>query len=149
MNKNFKFKDLAGPREKQAWWDRERKEVSHVYKIPGYNCGPDVASGFARNPRHAVDLGMNVGSFSVYASPFFENVYAYEACSVTHEIAKENLKTYNIQNVKSYNLAAHATSDKELSIYKHNSNLSGDTSLINSDQHTGAALETVATISLE
>ena len=149
MNKNFKFKDLDGRDEKQTWWDNELAEVKNVYKIPGYNCSSQVASGFARNPRHAVDLGMNVGCFSVYASPFFENVYAYEACSVTHEIAKENLKTHNIKNVKSYNLAAHATSDQELEIYKHSSNLSGDTSLINSDQHTGDALETVTTISLE
>lgn len=149
MNKNFKFKDLAAPEEKQDWWDRELAEVQDVYRIPGYNCPPSICAGFPRNPRHAVDLGMNVGCFSVYASPFFENVYAYEACSVTHEIAKENLKTHNIKNVKSYNMAAHATSGKELEIYKHSSNLSGDTSLINSDQHTGDALETVTTISLE
>tara|TARA_R110000796_G_scaffold47751_5_gene114649 strand:+ start:33540 stop:34235 length:696 start_codon:yes stop_codon:yes gene_type:complete len=118
------FKDLSSAESRQAWWKKETADCAHSYPIPNHNM-PEARSHlqFKRRPRYAVDIGANVGTFSAYASPHFEQVYGFEALSQTYAAAAENLSPYS--NVQVTHLAAAAESDINIRLYAHEDKKSG------------------------
>ncbi len=128
----LEFADHETQEERQLWWDKELECVKFSYPIPCYNISPAleyhpkwIREG--EKPKNCVDIGANVGCFSHYAAPHFENVYAFEAVNNTYKVACENLK--NDMNVQIYNLAAYKESNHEISIFAPETALSRDSSI--------------------
>ena len=67
-----------------------------------------------------IDAGFNIGLFSLYASKFAKQIYAFEPSQETYDIGALNLKDNNIANVKLFRKAIH-TEDKKLQFF-HNQN---------------------------
>ena len=63
-----------------------------------------------------LDIGMNIGVFSIAASKLCKRVIAYEPDIVNYNLAKENLNLNNITNVDIYNEAI-AKDNGELKLY--------------------------------
>jgi FkbM family methyltransferase len=60
-----------------------------------------------------VDFGLNIGMFTCWASKKgAKEVYAYEAEKENYELAKENIKLNDFNNVKLYNLAVIGNNEK-------------------------------------
>lgn len=66
------------------------------------------------------DLGANIGLFSLYASQFAKEVFAFEPAKETFDLAQKNLKDNNVTNVRLYQKAIH-TKDEKIKFY-HNTN---------------------------
>ena len=146
---SLRFKDLADETSRQKWWEKELKDAAWTYRIPGYNLpGAYTNTWFNRRPVNCIDVGVNVGAFCAYASPFFTNIYGFECAKQTFETAQENLSPYS--NVAIHNLAVGDSSDREITFYAHKNGLSRDTSCytVNNDRNT-AESETATTIALE
>lgn len=58
------------------------------------------------------DLGANIGLFSMYASQFAKEVFAFEPAKETFEIAQKNIRENNITNVRIYQKAVHTENEK-------------------------------------
>ena len=52
-----------------------------------------------------LDLGCNIGLFSMFATQFAKQIYAFEPTKETFEIAKKNIAENNITNVKLFQKA--------------------------------------------
>lgn len=139
------FKDHRDANSKEKWLQKEMKDCNHAYHIPGVNTF--FSMKFAHKKIIAVDIGANVGAFSIYASPYFNKIYAFEAAHNTYQVAKENMSHLN--NIELFNLAAAATDEEVLQLASHSSNLSGDTSIFNVSQARTNEVEECKTISLE
>tara|TARA_R110000851_G_scaffold251350_2_gene403779 strand:+ start:6292 stop:6981 length:690 start_codon:yes stop_codon:yes gene_type:complete len=139
------FKDHKDAGSKEQWLQKEIKDCNHGYHIPGVNTF--FPMNFANKKVIAVDIGANVGSFCIYASSYFDKIYAFEAVHNTYQVAKENISSIN--NVELYNLAVAASDDEILELAAHSSNLSGDTSIFNVSQAQEDEVEKCKTISLE
>jgi FkbM family methyltransferase len=63
-----------------------------------------------------LDIGMNIGVFTVAASKLAKKVIAYEPDIVNFNLAKENIKLNNVTNVEIYNKAI-AEENGELKLY--------------------------------
>ena len=63
-----------------------------------------------------LDIGMNIGVFTIAASKLCKKVIAYEPDIVNFNLAKENLRLNNITNVEIYNEAI-AKDNGELNLY--------------------------------
>ena len=63
-----------------------------------------------------LDIGMNIGVFTIAASKLCKKVIAYEPDLVNYNLAKENIKLNNIINVEIYNKAISQNSG-ELKLY--------------------------------
>ena len=148
VKEKLNFSDLKDAKNQQLWWDAETRECNHCYKIPGYNLPPNFINllHFRRQPMQCVDIGANVGTFAAYASPFFSNIYSIEAATRTYNAAVKNLSSYS--NVTVDHLAAWATCNHEIAIYKNESDLSGDSSCYLSTSTLQHESESVKTISL-
>ena len=74
---------------------RMYKESSKTYGIPGLSL-------FTFGKRHelALDLGMNVGTFSLLYSKKFTKIIAVEASSICISDAKENVKKEEVTNIQ-------------------------------------------------
>lgn len=67
-----------------------------------------------------IDAGLKIGLFSIYASPFAKQIYAFEPSLETFKIAERNIKENDIKNVKLFQKAIH-TKDEPINFY-HNEN---------------------------
>ena len=52
-----------------------------------------------------LDLGLNIGLWSIYASRYSSAVYAFEPASAIYQIALQNLKENGVTNVKAFQKA--------------------------------------------
>ena len=85
-------------------------ESSRTYCVPGF-------TGFPR--RHggvALDLGLNVGAFSLAYASNFDEVIAVDASSRCIEIAVRNLEATGIRNVRVLHRALGARSGEEVAL---------------------------------
>ena len=57
------------------------------------------------NNKVFIDIGANVGVFSLMASQIFKEVYSFELMKENYTLLKNNLKLNKISNVKAYNYA--------------------------------------------
>lgn len=67
-----------------------------------------------------MDWGANIGLFSMFASPFAKDIYAFEPAKQTFEIAKKNIVDNGIKNVHLYQQAI--TKDNGTIDFFHNAN---------------------------
>jgi FkbM family methyltransferase len=67
-----------------------------------------------------IDAGFNIGLFSLYASKYAKQIYAFEPSKETYDIGTLNLRDNNITNVKLFQKAIH-TKDEKIHFY-HNQN---------------------------
>ena len=149
----LQFKDHVNQTERSKWLKKELKDAAHTYRIPGYNVpSPYSQVSFKRRPTHCVDVGVNVGGFSIYASPFFKNVTGFEPARNTYHTAVENIKSSGKKNIKVNNLAVGDKSGETVHLRTHENELSRDASCFNPAQHPGwgrEQVEEVSTICLE
>ncbi len=61
-----------------------------------------------------IDIGANVGFFSLYASKKFKNVIAFEPTQASIELLKNNFKMNNIENLSLHELALSDASGKSI-----------------------------------
>lgn len=72
-------------------------------------------------PKIIIDVGANIGCFSIQCAKMFEKskIYAYEPFKNTYELCKKNISLNNINNVKTYCLGVTKSSGKvEMGIYE-------------------------------
>lgn len=69
------------------------------------------------NKKLAIDIGANIGGFSMAYHNVFDEILYFEANPETYKLTKENLKDY--LNVKGYNLAVSNVSGKKLILMNH------------------------------
>jgi FkbM family methyltransferase len=153
MSAPLKFIDQSTEESRAHWLSRELKDAAHTYRIPGYNVPyPDSHLTFKRLPKYCVDIGVNVGAFSIYASPFFKNVIGFEAAHNTYQVGLENIKASGKENINIHNLAVGTDSGETVYLCSHQGELSRDTSCFNPAENpewTRDETEAVSTISLE
>ncbi len=89
------------------WFNIVLNEVKTSYIIPN-NISKDVC----------VDMGMNVGAFTVANHKHFNTIYAFEASYTTLLKAKKNIQSYHINNVQTYQLAGYSTDNATVKL-KH------------------------------
>lgn len=77
---------------------------------------------YISNKKDAVflDIGLNIGLWSLYAFPYAKQIYALEPASEICKIAQKNIDDNGISNVKIFQKALGAT-DGEMTLY-HSSN---------------------------
>jgi FkbM family methyltransferase len=63
------------------------------------------------------DLGLNIGLFSLFASQFAKQIYAFEPDLTSFELAKKNMESNNITNIKLFQKAI-AKEDGLLDFYE-------------------------------
>jgi len=93
-----------------------------------------------------VDMGSNIGTFTIEHHAKFEQVYCFEACYENYLKCRENTK--NFPNVKVFHLAGFDKSHERVYIKKHVSNDHGSCSIINHPEWTDEK-HPVETISIE
>lgn len=52
-----------------------------------------------------LDMGLNIGLFSLYAAKYAKKVYGFEPSTVTHNLAKQNLFDNHVTNVELFQKA--------------------------------------------
>ena len=93
-----------------------------------------------------VDIGSNIGTFTLQNLSAFEKIYCFEACYENYLKCKENLKQY--AHIEIFNLAVSDMSNKRVHIRKHKSEDHGSCSVIDHYDWTDVK-HPVQTISLE
>ena len=153
MTTILEFKDQINEESREAWLLKEGRDVIWSYRIPGYNVPPPhSAASFRRHPTYCVDIGANVGAFSIYSSSLFKNVIGFEASFNNHQNCVKNISAAECKNVQVSHLAVAKESDLTVQLSAHIGALSGDNSCYNPaslPQWTGTPQEEVSTISLE
>ena len=81
------------------------KEVKETYFIPKF---------ISRN--NCLDLGVNIGAFSMVNYSRFNRIIGFEACSDLCLSAKNNFLKYNITEVNVFHLAAYSTSNSSVKL---------------------------------
>mgnify|MGYP006276752347 CR=1 FL=1 len=92
-----------------------------------------------------LDLGLNIGLWSLFASKYAKQIYAFEPTKETYDIAVQNFKDNGITNVKAFQKAIAPTDGKVTFYHSSNSTMNSMISLVNDNKVT----EEVETMSLE
>jgi len=73
-----------------------------------------------------VDIGANIGAFSIFAATKFENtkVYSYEPMPNTFKLLEKNIKINNLKNIKPYNIAISGKAGHKTFFIEDNDNCS-------------------------
>lgn len=100
----------------------------------------------------AIDIGANIGGFSMAYNNVFDEIIFYEANTPTFKKAIENTKKFT--NVKGYNLAVMDKSDLDVKLMNHYSNDDGSVSCSptiteNNNPDWNGVIGYIKTISLE
>jgi FkbM family methyltransferase len=97
-----------------------------------------------------VDIGGNVGAFSIVHSKDFKRIIAFEPSTYSSSEYQKNMNVNNLNNVEVIQLAVSDVSNKILHLKPWLfGNLSGNASTINSEQWDDNTYEEVQSISLE
>jgi len=91
------------------------------------------------------DLGLNIGLWSMYASRYAKNIYAFEPAKETFDIAVKNLTENKFTNVHAFQQAVSTKDSKTTFYHSTNSTMNSLNSLVN---NTGEK-EEVETIRLD
>jgi FkbM family methyltransferase len=87
-----------------AWLHRTLNEVKEYHPGEG---------------RLALDIGMNLGAWSLQNARKFERIYAFEPSYGSYHIATALLRSFGITNVMPYNLAVWHEAGRVLDLYQH------------------------------
>lgn len=80
--------------------EHSKKECISTYPLQDFS---KIITGFKMNT--CVDIGSNVGVFSMMASKFFNNIYGFEPSYLSEFLSKNLLNMHSISNVRIFNLA--------------------------------------------
>ena len=106
----------------------------------------------------AVDVGCNMGVFSIKHKNRFENIYFLEACYENYEQIKRNLEAHEVDNCFGFNLAAGKESGKIVKLkqwqhgdpaQKDSDSSCGSSATVEHESWDGADYHNVMTIGLE
>ena len=129
----------------EKWLEAIAGEVITSYPIDGVE---ETVVGFKRNV--AVDLGANIGLFSINAAKTFKHVYAFEAVPFLATIATHKLNIqHGFENVVVNRLAAADKTGQIIKIYKSKSGHPGDNTVFATDNMSLSEYDCCLTISLE
>jgi len=91
-------------------WTSDKNTVWDVFKFKEYS--PDKS--FKIKPSDIVlDIGGNIGAFTVFAARTAKKVYVYEPLKENYDLLNENVKLNGLNNVKSFNFAVSDRVGKE------------------------------------
>jgi len=100
-------------------------------------------------PGVAIDIGANVGAFSIVVAQHFDKIMAYEPVKKTYKTLKSNLERFNLHNVETYNLAVGKKDKEKVRLFvPEDDAYSGDASAFY-EVHSNGHYEEVETICLE
>jgi len=91
-------------------WTSDKTVVWEVFKNKIYT---DDENFKINSSDIILDIGGNIGAFSVFAARNAKKVYVYEALKENYDLLNENLKLNKLNNVKSFNLAVSDKVGKE------------------------------------
>ena len=133
------MKQILHFEDRENWAEIRIKDVKENYYIPE-NIENDIC----------VDIGGNVGAFSMVHSKDFKRIIAFEPATYSFGEYQKNMKKNNITNVEVIQLAVADTSGKILHLKPWLfGNQSGNASTIDSEQWDDSIYEEVKSISLE
>lgn len=98
-----------------------------------------------------LDLGLNIGLFSMFAKQFAKQIYAFEPTKETFDIAKKNIEENGIKNVKLYQKAIAKDDGKTTFYHADNTTMNSMMEIVtikNADQ-VNKVKEEVETIRLD
>ena len=140
MSNFIKFKDNQ-PDVINDTWQKMLDEVCCSYFLP------------SEKRKVCVDIGSNIGAFMGYAlsEDKFEKVYGFEPAFQTYHTSLSMLKHFNLlrEDVQVRNLAVTDQSGQLLRLFGHQSNESGNTSLIQPTEPGDHHEETCLSVSLD
>lgn len=96
-----------------------------------------------------LDLGFNIGLFSMYASKFAKQIYAFEPTLETFEIGKRNIEDNNITNVKLFQKAIMKEDGKITFFHSDNTTMNSAIEAVNSQNVGEKTKEEVDAIRLD
>jgi len=124
--------------DSKNWLDERIAHIPKSYYVPEIFNGNGIC----------IDIGSNVGAFSIVYNDRFKKIYCYEPAEYTFNECKKNLSKYS--NIEVYNFAITNKSDElvKLKSYKE-LNYSGNASLIDSPEWDNNNYEYVKTKSFQ
>ncbi len=152
LDKHFDYELLSFSNEPFKEYGEHSWKIVRItsqYRFDIVDDSPREGSYFVPENIHkkvCVDMGANIGTFTLKHHSEFDEVYCFEACYENYLKCKENLK--NFPNVKVFNLAGFSDSHKRVYIKKHESSDHGSCSLIDHPDWTDTK-HPVETVSLE
>lgn len=90
-----------------------------------------------------VDAGFNIGLFSLYASRFAKQIYAFEPAKETYEIGLRNLKDNHIQNVKLFQKAIGIKDGKTSFFHNTNTTMNSAMAVVASEPNAHEEVEMI------
>lgn len=103
--------------DRVSYLEASLKEVSGSYRIPFLAWpGFPFDRPFWPSRKVALDLGANVGAFSIAYAPVFKFIFAIEASSRCIREAQSNLNSFNISNVSLIHAACGSISGEEVAL---------------------------------
>jgi len=140
MSNFIKFKDNQ-PKVINDTWQKMLDEVCCSYFLP------------PEKRKVCVDIGSNIGAFMGYAlnEGKFDKVYGFEPAFQTYHTSLSMLKHFNLlrEDVQIRNLAVTDQSGQLLRLFGHQSNESGNSSLIQPTEPGAHQEETCLSVSLD
>lgn len=125
--------------DRENWVEIRINDVKESYYIP---------EGIVNDV--CVDVGGNVGAFSMVHAKDFKKITAFEPATYSYNEYVKNMQKNNIENVKVVQLAVADVSNKTLHLKPWRfGNQSGNASTIDSEQWDDIVYEEVLSISLE
>lgn len=101
----------------------------------------------------AIDVGCNMGAFSIKHKNRFDNIYFLEACYENYEQIKRNLETHKADNCFGFNLAAGGETGKILKLKQWTHGVGGSqcgsSATVDHEAWEGVDYHPVMSISLE
>ena len=89
-----------------------------------------------------LDLGLNIGLWSLYATSHAKQIYAFEPAKLNYDLACKNLQDNHILNVKTYQKAI-STDDGKTTLYHSSNTTSNSLSYIINDTKEKEEVETI------
>lgn len=96
-----------------------------------------------------LDLGLNIGLFSMFASRFAKQIYAFEPAKQTFDIAKKNIEENGLTNVKLYQKAIAKDDGTVTFWHADNTTMNSTMEIVTSKNAQGKTKEEVEAIRLD
>jgi FkbM family methyltransferase len=127
--------------------DIDQHFLKHVDQFPIANYQQTTIDAAYRHVKKfdcVIDVGANIGLFSVRFSKEFNQVISFEPTSINFECLQENISTLN--NIKTYKLGLGEVESTEIISLPAESNNCGAFSIIDFNNHPGDVLTETVTI---
>ena len=134
--------EVDGAKFRTRVWTSDRQVLSEVVGGKSYTSGSEFQ---INDEDDVIDVGGNIGAFTVFAAKKARQVFVYEALKENYRLLMANIRLNELTNVRAYNLAV-AGRVGEIEFYPENWNFGGST--IYGNSHSRSKI-TVPTTTLE